>query len=150
MSEVQNQNVSLTAILEKMQAMEEQIKQLRIQNQKLKATTAQKPKKNNKPETLFGTIDGEFCEDKLSQLRQNNDIEGIKRYISAYYAKIPDAKFVVKYCKTENKYEYIDDSNFKSKILKPLEIKFIDEQGRKSKHNFIDWFYSFENRVTYS
>jgi hypothetical protein len=71
---------------------------------------------------LFGTIDSEFSEDKLSQLRQNNDIEGIKRYISAYYAKIPDAKFVVKYCKTENKYEYNDSSVFKNNTLKPLEI----------------------------
>jgi len=120
MSEVQNQNVSLAAILKKMLAMEEEIKQLRIQNQKLKAATTQKQKKNKDPEMLFGTIDGEFCEDKPSQLRQNNDIESIKRYISAYYAKILDAKFVVKYCKTENKYEYIDSSVFKNNILKPL------------------------------
>jgi len=143
MSEVQNQNVSLAAILEKMQAIEEKMnalveenKQLRKLNQQFKTTSQQKTKKIKQQEALFGAIDGEFCEDKLSELRQNNDIEGIKRYISAYYAKIPDAKFVVKYCKTENKYKYIDDSNFKSKILKPLEIKFIDEQGKKSKHNF--------------
>jgi hypothetical protein len=58
----------------------------------------------------------------IKYCNENNDIEGIKRYISAYYAKIPDAKFVVKYCKTENKYEYNDSSVFKNNTLKPLEI----------------------------
>ena len=150
--QVNDNNVSLAAILEKMEAMEkkmndliEENKQLKKLNQKLKTTSQRKTKKIKQPEMLFGSIDEEFCEDKLAQLRQDGNIEGIKSYISAYYAKIPDAKFVVKYCKSENKYEYIDDSNFKSKILKPLEIKYIDEQGRKSRHNFIDWFYSFEN-----
>jgi hypothetical protein len=143
--QVQDNNVALATILEKMQAMEEEMndlieenKQLRKLNQKLKTTSQQKTKKIKQPDMLFGSIDEEFCEYKLLQLRQNNDIEGIKRYISAYYAKIPDAKFVMKYCKTENKYEYIDSSLFKNNILKPLEIKFIDEQGRKSKYNFID------------
>jgi hypothetical protein len=44
-------------------------------------------------------------------------------YISAYYAKITDAKFLVKYRKFENKHEFIDDSNIKSKIFKTIRNK---------------------------
>jgi hypothetical protein len=134
----------LQAMEEKIKSQEEEIKRLRNKNQK-KIKTSSKTQINNERPMLFGTIDGDFSEDKLIQLREDNDIDGIKKYITAYYAKVLDAHFVVKYCKTENKYDFIDDYIFKTKILKPLEIKYLDEQGRKSKYNFIDWFYSFEN-----
>jgi hypothetical protein len=134
----------LQAMEEKIKSQEEEIKRLRNKNQK-KIKTSSKTQINNDRPMLFGTIDGDFCEDKLIQLREDNDIDGIKKYITAYYAKVPDAKFVVKYCKSENKYDYIDSNVFKNNTLKPLEIKFIDDQGRKSKYNFIEWFYSLEN-----
>jgi len=77
--------ISNIAILEKMEAMEkkmndliEENKQLRKLNQKLKTTSQRITKKIKQPEMLFGSIDEEFCEDKLAQLRQDGDIEGIK------------------------------------------------------------------------
>jgi hypothetical protein len=149
-----SQTADLIALIENLKdevhSLKEQIKTLeeesllRNKNQK-KTKISQETQTNNERPILFGTIDGEFSEDKLAQLWENNDIDGIKMYISAYYAKIPDAHFVVKYCKTENKYEFIDDYIFKSKILKSLEIKTFDEKGKKSKYNFIDWFYSLKN-----
>jgi hypothetical protein len=83
----------------------------------------EKTQNNNDRPIFFGTIDGEFSEDKLLQLREDNDIEGIKKYIASFYAKVSNAKFVVYHCRSENKYDYIDDYIFRTKILKPLEIK---------------------------
>jgi hypothetical protein len=111
---------------EKIKSQDEEIKRLRNKNQK-KIKTSSKTQINNDQQILFDTNDGEFSNKKLIRLREDNDIDGIKRYISAYYAKVLDAHFVVKYCKTENKYDFIDDYIFKTKILKPLEI-FLDEQ----------------------
>jgi predicted RND superfamily exporter protein len=147
---VQILQARLQSLEEKIKSQEEEIKSQneiikRLRNKNHKKITNKQEETNNERPMLFGTIDGDFSEDKLIQLREDNDIDGIKKYITAYYAKVPDTKFVVKYCKSENKYDYIDSNVFKNNTLKPLEIKFIDDQGRKSKYNFIEWFYSLEN-----
>jgi hypothetical protein len=113
---IENLKDEIHSLNERIKTLEEE-SLLPNKNQK-KTKISQKTQTNNERPILFGTIDGEFSEDKLAQLWENNDIDGIKMYISAYYAKIPDAHFVVKYCKTENKYEFIDDYIFKSKIIR--------------------------------
>jgi hypothetical protein len=77
-----SQTADLIALIENLKdevhSLKEQIKTLeeerllRNKNQK-KTKISQETQTNNERPILFGTIDGEFSEDKLAQLWENND-----------------------------------------------------------------------------
>jgi uncharacterized membrane protein YgaE (UPF0421/DUF939 family) len=64
---IENMKEEIQSLKEHIKTQDEEIKLLRNKNQK-KTKTSQETQTNNERPILFGTIGGEFSEDKLAQL----------------------------------------------------------------------------------